>query len=518
MPRHARDPHPADPVGPVVPETPTVPADPVPGPEQPDLPEGPDAPAPDDPLPPQPDGPEVPSPDPGGRPTSPKASARDEPVAGGEPDPGCDFLDPFELGVLFIGIAVFAAVGALSHQHERAFSASLIYLGLGAGAAVVIAWLDIGWIDPIDDAELIEHLTEAALVMALFSAGLKLDRPLTFRDWSSDRAAAAARDAGHDRRRRAARLHAARPLGRGRAAARRGARADRPGARRRHRRRPARRRGRARAELRADLRGRAQRRARGPVRAARRSSWPRRAAAAGRWSGSPPTSSRRSAIGLAIGAGVGVLAAWSVKRLRSHDMLVAAFDGFHAIATVLVIYGLAELAGGYGFLARLRGRARVPPLRARPRAQRARPRGRRAAGEAARARRDPAARLDAHARRASARTGLGGLAARGAAARGRAAARLPRCRSSARSMDQPGREGVRRVVRRARRRHALLPGGRSSTPACSAPPSRTSWCGPCIAAVLVSIVVHGITAGPSMRRLLLRRRARSTRRRLPARR
>ena len=46
-----------------------------------------------------------------------------------------------------------------------------------------------------------------------------------------------------------------------------------------------------------------------------------------------------------------MLAAWSVKRLHSHDMLVATFDGFHAIATALVIYGIAELAGGYGFLA-----------------------------------------------------------------------------------------------------------------------------------------------------------------------
>ncbi len=32
----------------------------------------------------------------------------------------------------------------------------------------------------------------------------------------------------------------------------------------------------------------------------------------------------------------------------------------------------------------------------------------------------------------------------------------------------------------------------------------------CIAAVLVSIVVHGLTAGPSLRRLLLRRRRCST--------
>ena len=67
--------------------------------------------------------------------------------------PAADFLDTFDLGVLFVGLAVFAAVGALSHQHERAFSASLIYLGLGAVAAVAIGALDIGWIDPIDDAD-----------------------------------------------------------------------------------------------------------------------------------------------------------------------------------------------------------------------------------------------------------------------------------------------------------------------------------------------------------------------------
>ena len=32
-------------------------------------------------------------------------------------------------------------------------------------------------------------------------------------------------------------------------------------------------------------------------------------------------------------------------------MLLADYDGFHAIATALVIYGLAEVLGGYGFLA-----------------------------------------------------------------------------------------------------------------------------------------------------------------------
>ncbi len=59
--------------------------------------------------------------------------------------------------------------------------------------------------------------------------------------------------------------------------------------------------------------------------------------------------------GLAIGAVVGLAAAWSVKRLRDHELLAPAFDQYHALATVLVIYGLAEVAGTYGFLAAFAG-------------------------------------------------------------------------------------------------------------------------------------------------------------------
>lgn len=99
--------------------------------------------------------------------------------------PGFSFADPWALGILFMGVAVFAAVGALSHQHERAFSASLIYLGLGVVAAGAITALGIGWLDPVQDASAFEHVTELAVVVALFSAGLKLDRVLTWRSWSS---------------------------------------------------------------------------------------------------------------------------------------------------------------------------------------------------------------------------------------------------------------------------------------------------------------------------------------------
>ena len=97
---------------------------------------------------------------------------------------GFSFADPYVIALLFCAVAVFAAIGALSHQHERAFSASIIYLGLGAGAAIVVQLVGISWIDPIEDASLIEHLSELALIIALFVTGLKLDRPLEWSSWS----------------------------------------------------------------------------------------------------------------------------------------------------------------------------------------------------------------------------------------------------------------------------------------------------------------------------------------------
>ena len=97
---------------------------------------------------------------------------------------GFAFADPYVLVLLFCAVAVFAAIGALSHQRGRAFSASIIYLGLGAGAAVVIELGGISWIDPIEDAALIEHLSELAVIIALFATGIKLDRPLEWSAWS----------------------------------------------------------------------------------------------------------------------------------------------------------------------------------------------------------------------------------------------------------------------------------------------------------------------------------------------
>lgn len=74
---------------------------------------------------------------------------------------------------------------ALSQQHERAFTAAVVYLVFGAVASVGLQLLGVDLIDPLEDTELIERASEFAVIVALFSAGLRLDRRLSWRGWRS---------------------------------------------------------------------------------------------------------------------------------------------------------------------------------------------------------------------------------------------------------------------------------------------------------------------------------------------
>jgi NhaP-type Na+/H+ or K+/H+ antiporter len=97
---------------------------------------------------------------------------------------GFSFADPYAIGLLVGGLAVFTAIGALSHQHDRAFSASLIYLVIGLGAAVLVEALGVGWLSPIDDSAVFERTSELAVIIALFATGLKLERELRPGAWA----------------------------------------------------------------------------------------------------------------------------------------------------------------------------------------------------------------------------------------------------------------------------------------------------------------------------------------------
>lgn len=62
---------------------------------------------------------------------------------------------------------------------------------------------------------------------------------------------------------------------------------------------------------------------------------------------------------VAVGVGIGVVSGYSIAAgavwLRDRDLLAPDLDGWLAIAAVLTIYGLTEVAGAYGFLAAFAG-------------------------------------------------------------------------------------------------------------------------------------------------------------------
>ncbi len=100
-------------------------------------------------------------------------------------EPGLHVGDPYALALLFGGIALVVALGALSHEHERPWSAAVIYLGLGLVAAVGFHVLDAEPLNPLGGSRVAERVAELAIVIAVFTAGLSIERLVSVRQWRS---------------------------------------------------------------------------------------------------------------------------------------------------------------------------------------------------------------------------------------------------------------------------------------------------------------------------------------------
>jgi NhaP-type Na+/H+ or K+/H+ antiporter len=82
------------------------------------------------------------------------------------------------------GVGLLVATLALSNQGGRTFTSAIVYLALGVVAAVGIWAVGGTPFDPVEDAGLLEHMTEVVAIIALFGTGLAVDRPLHWRAWS----------------------------------------------------------------------------------------------------------------------------------------------------------------------------------------------------------------------------------------------------------------------------------------------------------------------------------------------
>lgn len=89
----------------------------------------------------------------------------------------------YEVLMLIGGSVVLIGAVVLSIQRGRPFSAALIYLLVGAAVGLGLRAIGVEWYDPVADAEIFGRAAELAVIVALFGAGVKLDRALTWRNW-----------------------------------------------------------------------------------------------------------------------------------------------------------------------------------------------------------------------------------------------------------------------------------------------------------------------------------------------
>jgi sodium/hydrogen antiporter len=89
--------------------------------------------------------------------------------------PGLQLGGDYALGILFVGCALFVGIAALSRQDERPYSATVFYLLLGGLASVALGALGVPRLSLIANHAVFEHVTEVALVIAVFGAGLAVE-------------------------------------------------------------------------------------------------------------------------------------------------------------------------------------------------------------------------------------------------------------------------------------------------------------------------------------------------------
>lgn len=92
-------------------------------------------------------------------------------------------VDTYEVWMLIIGVAAFGAAWLPYVLKGKPLSFPVIYVAIG----VMIAGspLDLRIPDPVKQPELVERLTELVVIVALMGVGLKLDRPVGWRRWNA---------------------------------------------------------------------------------------------------------------------------------------------------------------------------------------------------------------------------------------------------------------------------------------------------------------------------------------------
>jgi sodium/hydrogen antiporter len=94
-------------------------------------------------------------------------------------------VDPYVLTLAFVGAAILGAALLPMVLAGRPLSFPVVYVALGM--AVFALPLRLPSIDPLAEGDVVERMTELAVIVSLMGAGLKLDRRVGWRSWLTTR-------------------------------------------------------------------------------------------------------------------------------------------------------------------------------------------------------------------------------------------------------------------------------------------------------------------------------------------
>ena len=92
-------------------------------------------------------------------------------------------MDPYVLTLAFVGAAILGASVLPVLLAGRPMSFPIIYVGLGM--AVFALPLRLPTVDPLAEGDVVERMTELAVIVSLMGAGLKIDRQIGWSSWST---------------------------------------------------------------------------------------------------------------------------------------------------------------------------------------------------------------------------------------------------------------------------------------------------------------------------------------------
>ena len=98
---------------------------------------------------------------------------------------GLHLAQPAALGFTALGVIVAVGILARTNEDDRWWSSAMVYAALGLVVALAVSALDVKWLGAETDADVLEHVSEVAVVVTLYATGLQIDRELKLPAWRS---------------------------------------------------------------------------------------------------------------------------------------------------------------------------------------------------------------------------------------------------------------------------------------------------------------------------------------------